>query len=189
MELKIGRETVKVVNAKDPRGNLYTSERYIEVPLIRWFADRYGKKMIEIGCVSPHHMGGLTHQIFDKAEKHPRSTMQDMMTLNLDGKNVLCISTVEHVEIKDSKENGAILALRKIMKEAGDYLVTFPYGYNSDLDEWAIENCKANTILLSWKTGTVEDWKVEGNSAKNKNSKDRRFLFIITNIKDLLESD
>jgi hypothetical protein len=63
--------------------------------------------------------------------------------------NVLSISTIEHIGTTDYAtnerqnivdKNGAIVALKQILDDADNCLVSFPVGYNKYLDAWVEEN-------------------------------------------------
>ena len=63
--------------------------------------------------------------------------------------NVLSISTIEHIGTTDYAtnerqnivdEDAAINALKQILDDGEECLVSFPVGYNKYLDDWVEEN-------------------------------------------------
>lgn len=61
--------------------------------------------------------------------------------MDLSGKNVLCISTIEHIATGDygveiNAAESPLLALKKILNEASNSLITFPVGVNAELDDY-----------------------------------------------------
>ena len=117
------------------------NERTIEVPLGQYFIDQTQDKsnLIEIGATLPHYREEK-HQVVDLDEKHPLAVNRDAYDMNFTGRDVVSISTIEHVHFDPTDQGTAIkighsaeLAWR-IAKQAKRYLLTWPINYNLQLD-------------------------------------------------------
>ena len=142
----------------------HNSERYIEVPLaIRWLKTLDPQiKLVEIGAVMPYHIRSF-HTVIDPYDekatiKHP------MEKFNYTNKNILCISTIEHIgnlEYGNSEENvdsgAAINALIKILDESNKCFITIPIGWNENLDIWLKNNLERLECFGYEKHGGVYD--------------------------------
>lgn len=142
----------------------YLNERSVEVALGRWFLNRFPAgtatppdwPVMEVGCVMPYY-GAQDHEIVDIADEHPRNRKANALTENLRGRNVLSISTIEHMqrsEYGNGSDEDSITFLRKVTTEARHWLVTWGVGYNPTLDAWVQANPQlTRTFLkrLNWK--------------------------------------
>lgn len=117
--------------------NPKTNERNIELPLGFWFLEEHPLNTIEIGEVTAMYHEAK-HPVYDLSSADA-SRRKDVFDINMTGCNVLSISTVEHVGFGDygnkPEPHLAIEAIKKIRKEASRYLITFPVGYNIELDD------------------------------------------------------
>lgn len=119
----------------------WRNERGIEIPILLDFLARFqGQKILEIGNVSRYY-GKFSHEVVDKYEHHPDVKNIDIVDYNPPQKNdaLVSISTFEHIgwdeEPKDpDKILRAINKCREIVKNPENILISFPLGYNSDLD-------------------------------------------------------
>ena len=83
-----------------------------------------------------------------------------MFECDFKGKNILSISTVEHVGTCDygmSEEKNVIDAIEKIVEEAKSFLITAPLGYNELLDDW-IRNNRSNSMIRILRRGINNHW-------------------------------
>lgn len=103
------------------------NERGVELALAKEFLRRYDN-IIEVGAVTPYYFKEYTHEVFDLEDTHPRAKNVDASGMDFTGKNVLCISTVEHF-----KDN-SVPFIKNIIENANKYLITFPLGYNERID-------------------------------------------------------
>ena len=120
--------------------NTSTNERKIEISLANFFINKVGEtNLIETGAVMPYY-GKTNHIIVDLFDKYQYCVRQDITKYSFVGKNVLSISTIEHIGtidyIKknpvDKKE--AFKCIEKIINESVFYLITIPIGFNDVLD-------------------------------------------------------
>lgn len=136
----------------------YANERSVEIALGDWFVRRRSPgnhPVIEVGCVLPYYWT-TTHEVVDLADEHPASRRANALSLNYVGRDVLSISTVEHMqraEYQNTSDEDSITFLRKVTAEAGHWLVTWGVGYNPVLDAWVKTSPLQRTFLkrTSWK--------------------------------------
>lgn len=143
-----------------PYNVTWKNERCVELALaFRWIEEKEASNIVEIGAVMPYydenpytpHMGKIifTHDVIDPYDE--RATIRDFMeNHDLSMKNVLAISTIEHIGTTDYDGSGerqqvydetlAPLALQQILNQSASCFVTIPVGYNHSLDTWLEEN-------------------------------------------------
>lgn len=109
------------------------NERKAELPIGAWFLEKFDHDVIEIGEVMNSHIP-CTHTIYDPRAEMPGTISKDARELDYKGKNVLSISTIEHVG------DGDIDLIKKIQKQAKNYIITFPVGFNQDFDQRVSES-------------------------------------------------
>jgi hypothetical protein len=122
------------------------TERTVELALADWWL--YGRpadSVIEIGAVTPYYWPQRVQQVVDPTDTHPLVTIRKPIEqVSLQDRAVLSISTIEHIGIGDYglpvDRRGAEKAMRKLMDEAREFLVTFPTGYNAALDEYVLKS-------------------------------------------------
>ena len=126
----------------------WNTEREIEIAVaLRWLNENPNDVM-EVGAVMPYYQDDVKHEVIDPYD--PRATIVDFMeNQDLLMMNVLSISTIEHIGTTDYAtnerqnivdEDAAINALKQILDDADNCLVSFPVGYNKFLDAWVEEN-------------------------------------------------
>jgi hypothetical protein len=131
-----------------PYGHTWNTEREIEIAIaLRWL-ERNQQDVVEVGAVMPYYQDNVKHEVIDPYD--PRATIRDFMeNQDLLIMNVLSISTIEHIGTTDYAtnerqnivdEDAAINALKQILDDADNCLVSFPVGYNKFLDAWVEEN-------------------------------------------------
>ena len=120
------------------------TERSVELSLAKKYIE--GKEFIvEIGAVTPYYFADDRMWDFvDPADRHIRVNKRiSLFDYDCKDKNVLSISTVEHVGTGDFgliESKTATDAVVKITDEAKTCLITAPVGYNYLLDDWARTN-------------------------------------------------
>ena len=143
----------------------FTNERRVEIPLLREFMLRH-KSFIEIGCVSPYYFES-DHLVYDLTDPHSRAVNVDAEHLDL-ADNILSISTIEHFGVGDCGNpvelGKAINFLKKIISTNFKYLITWPLGYNLELDHFVYNNisianyvCRDNNTNYTWKQKSIEE--------------------------------
>lgn len=134
------------------------TERAVEIPISFDFINQK-TEIIEIGCVLPYYMD-TEHEVIDLVDTHPKAKNVDAIDVNYKNKNVLSISTVEHVGLNDygieSKEKDSSIKLcQKIMDESTKYFITWPLGYNPHLDKWGFTQ---NASFISRNKNDPNSW-------------------------------
>jgi hypothetical protein len=143
-----------------PYNNTRINERTVEVPISLDFLYQFSPHVVEVGCVTPYYINAQ-HEIIDLVDDHPKSKKQDAVDFDYKGKNVLSISTIEHIGrndygIQEKEKNSAIELCQKIINDSLNYFITWPLGYNLILDEWAFKN--TNGIFLSRRDDDKSLW-------------------------------
>jgi hypothetical protein len=177
----------------------YQNERSIEVAIGEWFLDKHKGDVLEIGAVMPYY-GAENHEIVDLADDHPKSKKENALNVVYTGRNVLCISTIEHMmtkEYNNGSDQDSITFLNKVLTNASSYLITWGLGYNPFLDAHMKSHPEIQHLIMrrvNWKNEYVKgdplDFDVPfGHSDKpiptgyfnNANA-----VCIVTNLKELL---
>jgi hypothetical protein len=127
----------------------WASERCVEVPIGRWWANRFNSgAVLEVGNVLSHY-GPVQHQILDKFEKGAGVINEDIVTFRPGQKYelIFSISTFEHIGFDDEAEGSsatkileAIEACRALLAPSGVLVITIPINYNPELDTLIAEN-------------------------------------------------
>ena len=142
--------------------NSQNNERIIELRLaINWYEKliEQGKKdnIVEIGNVLQFY-GHVEHRCIDKFAEYPDISAGgevekvDALDVDLTDKDVMCVSTIEHVGMADydnpKPNEGAdgVALLDKIVAEAKSYFITFGPNYNRKLDV----HVKSNLASYDW---------------------------------------
>lgn len=119
------------------------TERSVELSLALNYIQMQDN-ITELGAVTPYYFfEDKIFEIIDPTDAHKRATKKSLFDCDLTGKNILSISTVEHIGTSDygmNEKKTPIDAIEKILKEASSCLITAPLGYNRILDEWVKEN-------------------------------------------------
>lgn len=121
------------------------TERCLEVPIAKiWLEKMKGRgNIIEIGAVTPYYFN-VFHDVCDPADDHRSVNFKvSMFDLDLRDRNVLSISTIEHIGtgqygLQAKKGESAVSALEKILNESQKCLITFPVAQNKELDEYVL---------------------------------------------------
>ncbi len=121
-------------------------------------------ELVEIGAVTPYYFeSDKINVIVDPTDRHKKVTEQkSIFDIDLNGKNVLCISTIEHIGTGDygmQEKKTSVEALEKILNESRSCMITFPYGANPLLDEWVAHHRKDSYVTLMGR-GLNNEWKV-----------------------------
>jgi SAM-dependent methyltransferase len=121
----------------------WVGERMVEIPIGRAIVARNAPdRVLEIGNVLSHY-GPTSHAIVDKYEKAPNVINSDILSYS--PKNqfdlIISISTFEHIGFDDDNDGSsgekiasAIRHCRSLLSKTGRLIITFPTGYNPELD-------------------------------------------------------
>tara|TARA_B100000683_G_scaffold275786_2_gene327665 strand:- start:1316 stop:2512 length:1197 start_codon:yes stop_codon:yes gene_type:complete len=128
-----------------PYNTTMMNERTVEIPLaLDFIADH--PDYVEVGAVMPYY-GHKADTVIDPFDPEATDSRR-LAECDLTGKNVLCISTLEHIGLDEyGNENlnthESYEGFYQIITQAENYLITVPIGYNQDLDgnlEWDLED-------------------------------------------------
>lgn len=129
------------------------TERSVELSIAIEYLKSCQNNVVEIGAVTPYYFcDRKITDIIDPTDPHNRVNLKtSMFHCDLRGKDVLSISTVEHIGTQKygmNEKETAVDAIEKIRSEARHYFITAPLGYNQLLDEWVKENIMNPEIRL-----------------------------------------
>lgn len=144
-----------------PYNNTRINERTVEIPISLKFVNQFSPNLTEVGCVTPYYIDAQ-HETIDLVDDHPKSKKQDAVDFDYKNKNILSVSTIEHIGrgdygIQEKEENAAIQLCKKIINESLNYFITWPLGYNLALDDWAFSN--TNGFFISRKDDNKHLWE------------------------------
>lgn len=151
--------------------NRRMTERSVELALAKKYICNH-INIYEIGAVTPYYMySDSILKIIDPTDSHKRVTKASLFDVDLKGKNVLSISTVEHIGKSDygmHESFNVVDAINKILNESKSCLITAPYGYNKILDKWIKDNKSCDYLhFLSrkinnhWEEIDLSEWDYE----------------------------
>lgn len=191
---------VSLPYAREAFNEAWKNERSVEVSLGRWFLDKFNGNVLEVGAVMPYY-GHSEHEIIDLADEHPKSKKINALSFDYTGRNVLCISTIEHMmtkEYNNGSDQDSINFLNMVISQADNYMITFGISYNPFLDDYLKRNTTVPRLILkriNWKNEYVKHYANNDFSFPFGHS-DRPIpqgyfnnangLCIVTNLKELL---
>ncbi len=141
-------------------------ERVIEIPIALEFLKLFDPgDVVEIGAVLPYHIAAVSHQIIDPYDPWPLSLRRDAEEVDVTGKVVLSISTIEHIgkqEYGDHKKDPgkAMRVFDKITAQAADYLISFPVGYHKKFDQHVRLKTAVGDLtgFMFMRFNSINDW-------------------------------
>lgn len=165
---------IELKYARESHNDAWQNERSVEVALGRYFLDRFDpnarhnekngdtiRSSLEVGCVMPYY-GIEGHEVIDLCDEHRASKKANALDYDYTGRNVLCLSTIEHMHKKEysngSDEDG-VTCLKKILTSAHRYLITFPTQYNEALTAYLSTHPEVPRFILrriNWKNEYVK---------------------------------
>lgn len=150
-------------------------ERVIEIPIAVEILSHWNSQdVIEVGSnmVCHEHMlpNGVQHRVVDLFDKRPKVENLDACDIDYTGKNVLCVSTLEHFDMPEygntvvggTKGQDCFL---KIVGQSNEFFITLPIGHNLKLDQWLQPLLQTDW----WKTHSWTFKQVNGPTASNIN--------------------
>ncbi len=146
--------------------NSVDSERVIEIPIAKYYLEKYGKnEVLEVGNVLSYYFN-FPHDIIDKYEIADGVINEDIAEFKFNKKYnlIISISTLEHVGFDEPiKEYGkvdkSIKNLLKALKPGGKILITMPCGYNPEVDK-IVEANPYNFKMTFYKRNALNVWKI-----------------------------
>jgi hypothetical protein len=122
-----------------PHNSTITNERCIELTLAFRYLDMVGSSnTIEMGAVTPYYKKG-NHICYDPKDPYANQSLS-CGEIEALGKNVLSISTIEHVGMNehgiDAKKQDAYDFILRTIDQASSCLISWPIGYQLSLDNF-----------------------------------------------------
>lgn len=145
------------------------TERALELALAKEWTSKLNGEYIEIGAVTPYYETDFSHHsVIDPTDPHEKVDIKkSLFECEYFGKNVLSISTIEHVGTGDyglTKAEDCTVALNKILKESRSCFISFPMGYNKKLDNYVMERFIANqsqvSVCVYGRNKYGNDWRI-----------------------------
>jgi len=142
----------------------YANERCVEVSIGKWFLETH-EDVLEVGNVMNHYCD-IPHEVVDKYEIAPGVRNEDVVSIKDHHKNILAISTLEHVGFDDGGQGKGdhtqfFKAVENIKSIGQHALITLPWGVNPSVDKFVSEFTGAMTLYYrdgrEWKQGTLTD--------------------------------
>jgi SAM-dependent methyltransferase len=123
----------------------WANERAVEVPIVMSRLGRLpGEDFLEVGRVLDHYID-RPHDVVDKYELAAGVINEDVLEFAPEKRYevIVSISTLEHVgfdeEVRDSdKPARSVMHLLTLLRPGGELLISFPLGYNPDIDQRAL---------------------------------------------------
>lgn len=120
----------------------WLNERCVEIPISLEALNMLKENVLEVGCVLPYYIDHINHEVIDLADDHVKSKKIDATTVSFKDKNVISISTLEHIGVADynleaKEQDSAWRLCERIINESSKYFITWPIGSNKGLDDWA----------------------------------------------------
>ncbi len=166
--IKGNNQTFKVGNLeleyiREDSNSAWRNERSVELGLGKWFAEKFNNQIFEIGDVCPHYSFFNNWRVLDPDGPYINCIRKDVMDQDYSGLNVLSISTFEHMNNTEYQNNDAdlcIKALKKVVSEAANHLITIPIGAWRPLEDF-IKNqkdIKYTFLVRENKRGETNNW-------------------------------
>lgn len=118
------------------------TERSLEMAITSFWLKKIKGEIFEVGAVSPNYFPRAVNYVCDPYDDNSAVTHRcSLFDIDFTGKNVLSISTIEHIGTGDyglavKNNENSVTAFEKLIKEASKCLITVPTGYNKLLDEY-----------------------------------------------------
>lgn len=164
---KIGSLELEYI--REDINSAWRNARSVELPLLKWFAEKYNNNVVELGAVSNQYSFFKGWDIVDPYDHYPLSIRKDILEYDYTDKNIFSCSTIEHCGVdlgynqKEDKDL-AIKGLQKIIKEAKNYLITFPIGANYFLQDYVMDSSLSYVIMKRKNIrGETNNWKEDNN--------------------------
>jgi hypothetical protein len=166
------------------------NERTVELPLAQYFIVTGNRQnLLEIGAVTPYHFGSA-HVVIDPTDPHAGCVRQDARLVDYRGKEVLSLSTVEHIGNGEFdggvRDNSAFDLVARIASESPRFLISFPLGYNANLDV-SVRTSRLPRVVLG-RLNAENEWAVTESFdfCYNHPYNNANAVCFVTNVPDLL---
>lgn len=149
--------------------------RAVEVALGGWFAKKFNNDIVEVGDVCWQYSVFNGWEVVDPGAVYDKAIRKSIFDIDLTGRNLLSLSTYEHIGERDynsgkSELHLAVDALKKTMKECPNYLITIPIGANYPLQDYVMNSDVPFRMMRR------DSFRGETNNWKEDNNKDNFYL-------------
>lgn len=130
----------------------YVNERSVEIALGDYFYNKFNNQVVELGAVMPTYRYTVGATIVDPYDPYPGCVRVDGLEYDYTNQNVFSCSSIEHIANDTSYDKQvdltkAIKVLEKIVQTAKNYLITWPIGAHSGLDNYLKTSTLPYTIM------------------------------------------
>ena len=182
----LGHDLVLLQQDDPPSAAVHIGERTLEVPMAWAFLRELitldeesqilnlKSQILEVGAVLPYHQHRpgavqVRHRVIDPYDPWPPCDRRDALDVDYTGCAVLSISTIEHIGLLEygataDRPLKGFAVLEKILTQARSYFVTFPLGYNLQLDAAVAASAYPRQLYVqtspynTWAPAPTEDW-------------------------------
>jgi hypothetical protein len=202
--MRIGKVNIDYYRKSPSYNDARSNPRTLEVPLGFYFLNLFKEKTFEVGAVMWYYTAS-GHKTLDLYDTDERCIREDAVYHDYTGKNVLSISTIEHIGHNNYKTDGyhkplkdqemlkenSFKCLISIMDNSKNYLITTPIGYNKYFDKRVSES-NVNKIVAR-RINSANEWEVTPDSNDMNYSWGHPYgsanaICIFTNLKELCEN-
>lgn len=198
---QLGEYFIEYVN-KDNQGKPFFGERRVEISLGQGFLNlHHDSTVVEVGSTMFNwREDNRSHTVIDLHDtSDPRIINKDAAEYDYTGKNVLSISTIEHfddVQVEGVWRTGVQMSnkgfetIKRICSTANHYLLTFPVGIHSKLDQALLASDKNLIRRFILKRDEHNNWSTEPNPDNFNYAYDKPYpcanaIHVITNLAGL----
>lgn len=147
-------------------GYPWETSRQIEVPIVMEYVKKFqGKSILEVGNVLSYSYN-VKHKILDKYERMPGVIQEDIVDYNPEERYdlIFSVSTYEHIGFDEIKKDPkkvirAVDNTRKLLKPRGKAVITFPLGYNPNLDNLVKNKLLGFDEIYYMERQSFNEWK------------------------------
>lgn len=151
-----------------PYNTTWRNERSVELPIaFDWLSRQKPGRTLEVGHVLGHYRRLGNHTVVDKYEPSPGIINIDVLQFQSEDRfrSIVAISTLEHVgydeeERSSDKTRRVVNHLVGLLEPDGELLITFPLGYNRDLDDHLLTGAlEFDTVTVMKRTSALGAWE------------------------------
>lgn len=164
---KIGCLELKYI--REDTNSAWRNCRSVELSLGKWFIEKFGNNVLEVGDVTCHYSFFKEHLIVDTFGPYEKSIRKSAELVDYANLNVLSISTLEHLNNTEYENNDpdlGIKVLQKIHKETKNYLITIPIGGWRPLEDFLMNQNEIKYTFLQ-----RNSYRFETNNWTHKNDR------------------
>ena len=151
-----------------PYNATWRNERAVELAIgFDWLGQRPKGRTLELGHVLGHYRHLDHHTVVDKYETSPGILNLDVLEYRPEERfrSIIAISTLEHVGYDEEdrspdKTRRVVDHLASLLEPDGELMITFPLGYNRDLDDHLLSGAlELDSVTVMKRTSALGAWE------------------------------